>query len=166
MATTTWPSDGNVLSLLEILGASGNDASWAAGVLTIEGVDQAELDAAVASYNADPDRWVLDPVRQAQKSRLAKTVYNYTLSRYSTARQSLFHALLTEAIADGLTNRATYIRQLLTWLKMSAAMLIVAEDQVETLSTVAEIRQVDVDLAALTVNDPEVTVRAALQILD
>ena len=166
MASVNWPSESNVVSLLGILGKPKAPASYAGGQLTVEGVDQAELEAAVATFEADPETYVLRPVRAISKQRLSNLVYACTLGRYSQARQQLFHALLTEALADGLENRATYIRQLLTWLKQAAAVLIAAEDQVDALEDVEAIRAVDVDRDQIKNADPEITIRAALQILD
>lgn len=166
MANITWPAGENLQSLLMILGDSLAEVSIAGGVLTIESASQADLDAALATYNSDPDTYLLGPKRIIAKMKLLNYSYALTLGRYSQARQQLFHAMLTESIIDGLANRIIYIRQLLTWLKEAAAALIVAEDQIDLADTVEAIRDVEIDLDALRQSDPHITVRAALAIID
>lgn len=154
------------LETIANLARPGASGLYRGGVLTVEGVSDSDLALAVTNYFADEETHALKPERAIAKQRLTNLVYASTLGRYSQARQQLFHALLTEALADGLENRATYIRKLLTWLKTAAAALIQAEDRVDALASVELIRAVDVDLDQLKTTDPEITVRAALYILD
>ena len=166
MSSISWVAGGNVRAVLEILGLEKGDVTITGDTLTIEDIEQSDLDEAFATYNSDPEKYILTPKRIIAKRRLLNFTYALTLGRYSPARQQLFHAMLTESIIDGRPNRAAYIRQLLDWLKAAAALLITAEDEIDAAQSVADMRAVSVDLEPLKNTDPGITVRAALEIVD
>ena len=166
MATTTWQPGGNLQSLLQILGNPLADVSIAGDELTIEGASQAELDAAAATYAADPDEYILQPQRRNQKQHLLNLAYAFTLGRYSQSRQALFHALLTETIIDELPNRGDYIRELLDWLKLVTGALMGAEAAVDLATTAETIKAVQINFDTLGAADPGITIKAALTISD
>lgn len=166
MATIPWQPGGNLQSLLMILGTPLAEVSIAGGQLTIQSASQAELDAAAASYEADPDQYVLAPLRRNQKQHLINLAYAFTLGKYSQSRQALFHALLTETIIDELPNRGDYIRQLLDWLKLVTGALMGAEAAVDLATTREAIKAIEINFETLGSADPGITIKAALEISD
>lgn len=65
-----------------------------------------------------------------------------------------------------MTNRVLYINQLLTWIKTVVAVTIAADIALETEADVDIINNYSIDFSAFDATDPEVTVRAALEIMD
>ena len=55
MATASWASGQPISTLLELLGLPDNIPTIDGDTLTIEGCDQAQLDAALQQYHADPE---------------------------------------------------------------------------------------------------------------
>tara|TARA_R110000824_G_C15225590_1_gene678004 strand:- start:3714 stop:4220 length:507 start_codon:yes stop_codon:yes gene_type:complete len=166
IATTTRPTHCNTRAILELAGASPMSASSSDGSLLVEGITQEALDDAMAIYNADLETYFWSPKKQARKDKMAKLSAEFIEGRYPSFRRELFIALAEEARNIGLTNRAAYINQMLTWVKTVVATVLTLEDQVNAASTVEEITSVDFDSTPFIATDPEITIRNTLAIED
>ena len=115
---------------------------------------------------ADLDTYLLEPSREIRKVRISKASANFIDEIYPSFRRELFIALAEEARNTGLTNRATYINQMLTWVKTVVAAVLVLEDEIDAATTLEEIRSIDFDSTPFIATDPEITVRNVLAIED
>jgi len=89
--------------------------------------------------------------------------------RYSSFRRELFLALYVEAVSLGLVNRAAYVTQLLSWVKEAVSVCIQYEADLASAESIASIGSVSDGseaIIAILEDDPEVTIKAALEILD
>ena len=164
MATTFWNSGDALSPLLSLLNTDAIP-SIAGGVLTIDGVTQAELDAAIATVNSDPNSNVT-AVREARRKALISKCSKFVETRYTRELREMFQALLLEAVILDLPNRIAYISQLLAWIKSISQLNIDAETEIDAAPDVASIRAVEIDFDAAAASDPSVTVKQALAILD
>jgi hypothetical protein len=87
---------------------------------------------------------------------------------YPVTDLTSLHSLLTDAIDDGLTNRATYLRNLSTWTRQLYDIFYDARTDVIAASTLDAIEAVSVsgELVAWASGDPEVTYEGAIAIED
>ena len=146
--------------------AGGTSSRYADGKLIVDDITQQQLDEALATYNADPELYSLQPAREGRANKISKKAFSYIESVYPSFRRELFIALAEEARNLGLTNRANYINQMLTWVKTVVSSVLALEDQINAASTVEEIRSVDFDPTPFVDADPQITVRNALAIED
>jgi len=165
MPSIPWEPGNNVSSLLEILEVEAAP-SFAAGQLTIDGVSQAELEAAAAEYQANPETWYLAPMREKKSNHLQKQTNEFVSARYSPHVREMLHALLSEAALLNMPNRIAYLVTLLDWCKAVALENITADQRVELATTREEIEAVTLDLSALAALDPGITIKAAILIGD
>lgn len=175
MATITLPDNANISAILSLAGADPFSCTYQEATevteagIQVGGITQEALDAALATYLSDEEAYLFGPARLSYSKHFAEQVVGEIESRYSTFRRELFLALYVEAIAEGLTNRAAYINQLLTWVKQSVAVCIQYELDLDAASTVEEILAVSngsEQLAVIMAGDPESTIKGALAIED
>lgn len=164
MATTFWNSGDALSPLLSLLNTE-SVPSIAGGVLTIEGITQSELDAAIATVNSDPNSNVT-AVREAKRNSLISRCSKFVETRYTRELREMFQALLLEAVILSLPNRIAYISTLLEWIKSISALNIAAEEAIDAALDVESIRAVDIDFDSVAGADPHLTVKHALTILD
>jgi hypothetical protein len=161
------PANVNIAKIMELCGAepfsSGIDKN---GNLSIVGVTQEALDAALVSYNSDLEQYELKPVRDAKKESISIEAHKYIGKSYPSFRRELFIALAEEARNAGLTNRVVYINQLLIWVKTIVVITIVAGDEIDAETDIQTINNYDVDFTQFDVTNPNVTVKATLGIED
>ena len=165
MASIPWEAGHNVKSLLEILG-SEEVPSYDSGQLTVNGVTQAELEAAAAEYQGNLEAHYLAPMREKKKAHIQKTAYEFISSRYSPQIQQMLHALLTEAQLYGFPNRVAYLGPMLAWCKIVAQSSIIKEQEIDAAQSKEEITAVALNLVHLASLDPAITVKAAILIGD
>jgi len=167
MAQITISSDHRLDTIVQLSGAESGSGSYdGIDTLHVESVTQEALDAALVTYMADLDTYLLEPSREIRKARISKASANFIDEIYPSFRRELFIALAEEARNLGLTNRTNYINQMLTWVKMVVSSVLTLEDQINAASTVEEIRSVDFDPTPFVDTDPQITVRNALAIED
>ena len=164
MAQVIWPAGQSPKSLLAILGVD-MVPSYQDGLLTID-VDQADLDAAVVEFNNDPEQWQLRPVRLLKQRAVINKAATFVASRYPAELQTMYIALMVDALIQGLPNRVAYIGQLLQWVKDVSQKSIEAEVAIGEAGTVEEIKAVEINLDAVDLADPQTTIKAALEIND
>jgi len=160
------PTNLNVKSIMDLTGAEPMSVEIANGILGVQGITQEVLDDAMVIYYADEETYYIQPLRDGKKSSFSMQVYQFISDRYSVQVQQMFQALLTEASIGGLTNRITYIQQLLDWVKTIVVDNITADDAVDAAATSEEIEAVTLDLTPFEVTNPDVTVRGAMEIPD
>jgi len=146
---------------------AGSESSYYDGThLNIDDVTQEVLDAALSTYNSDPETYLLGPAREVKKEELSFAAHAYISEMYPSFRRELFIALAEEARNSGLTNRAAYINQVLVWIKTIVAAVITAEDMVDAYGTIEEINSTSLNVEVFAATDPEITVRGAMVIED
>ncbi len=167
IATAVVSQDANLVQISQLCGADkfaiGIDKN---GNLSVVGVDQETLDAALVEYSSNLDKYEIAPVRATRKDAISRQAHEYIEKSYPSFRRELFIALAEEARNTGLTNRAAYINQMLTWVKTVVASILTLEDQINAASTVEEITSVDFDSTPFIATDPEITIRNTLAIED
>ncbi len=167
MAQITISSDHRLDTIVQLSGAESGSGSYdGIDTLYVESVTQEALDAALVTYMADLDTYLLEPSREIRKVRISKASANFIDEIYPSFRRELFIALAEEARNTGLTNRATYINQMLTWVKTIVASVLILEDAIDAATTVEEISAVNFDSAPFIATDPEITIRGSLAIED
>ena len=167
MAQITISSDHRLDTIVQLSGAESGSGSYdGIDTLYVESVTQEALDAALVTYMADLDTYLLEQSREIRKVRISKASANFIDEIYPSFRRELFIALAEEARNTGLTNRATYINQMLTWVKTVVAAVLVLEDEIDAATTLEEIRSIDFDSTPFIATDPEITVRNVLAIED
>ena len=167
MAQITITSDHRLDAIVQIVGA-GSNASRYDGIdtLYVEGVTQEALDAALATYMADLDTYLLAPAREIRKVRISKASANFIDEIYPSFRRELFIALAEEARNSGLTNRAAYIGQMLTWVKTVVSSVLALEDSLDAATTIEEISAINFDSTPFLATDPQITIRGAMAVGD
>ena len=157
----------NIVKIMELCGAepfsSGIDKN---GNLSIVGVTQEALDAALVSYNSDLEMYELDPARAVRKDKTSQAAADFISETYPSFRRELFIALAEEARNSGLTNRLSYINQMFTWVKTIVAAVMSAEDMIDAAMTIEEILSINLNTEVFASTDPEITVRGAMAIED
>lgn len=106
----------------------------------------------------------LPALKAVRAAALADAVRAYAQARYPDREELRWR--WRQAVDAGLTNRAAYIAQALTW---GDAVLVEYGQRAAALAaaaTVAEVAAISTDFGALDASDPGVTVLAALQVLD
>jgi hypothetical protein len=157
-----WPSRRSVKPLLEILGKTRSTLDR--GKLFVAECTQEELDAALATYNGDPEKYLLAPLRETRKKLIHDEAYKFVCGRYSVQQQQIFQSLLTESHIKGFVNRRAYIGQLLVWVKEVIAESITADTAIDSATTPEQIKEVSIDYEDFNNSDPLVTVKEALQL--
>ena len=153
-------------SILELTGCDKFDVGIGDGNIYLYTVTQQDLDDAMIIYYGDEETYIFTPCRNARKAIISKQTYSFISDRYSVQAQQMFQALLTEASILGLTNRIIYIQQLLDWAKTVVQENINVDDSIDAATTVAEIKSINIDLTPFEATDPQVTVKAAMEIPD
>ena len=167
MAQITISSDHRLDTIVQLSGAASGTSSYdGIDTLYVGGVTQEALDNALSTYMGDLETHLFGPRRKIRKEKVAKLSAGFIDEIYPSFRRELFIALAEEARNLGLTNRATYINQMLTWVKTVVATVLTLEDEIDAASTTEEIRAVDFNSAPFIATDPQVTVRNALAIED
>ena len=166
MAQIEIGAEHNLPTISELAGGEERWTTYRAGVLHVENVTQEALEDARDVYLADLETYLLVSYRTRRKAKIAALSAEFIGERYPSFRRELFIALAEEARNSGLTNRAAYINQMLTWVKTVVVGVLVAEDTIDSYDTVEEIRSVVLDTESFVATDPEVTVRGAMAIED
>lgn len=161
------PTD-NLPKIVELAGGSSDiqNSCFRAQHLHVNDVTQEALDAAWATYSSDLETYLLGPLRAYRKERISRLSADFIEERYPSFRRELFIALAEEARNTGLTNRAAYINQMLTWVKTVVAAVLAAEDMIDSYDTVEEIESTALNTEVFASTDPEITVRGAMAIED
>ena len=165
MASIPWQAGGSISSLLEILGIDEVPTVYK-GNLTLESVDQNSLDSALAQYSDDPEAYHLRPLRLSKRKSVISQAEKFVSERYPQNLQLMYLALMIAALINGQANRIAYIGELLNWVKQVSQKSIEAEIAIGAAATAAEIKAVQIDLAALAASDPQTTIKTAIQIED
>ena len=169
MASIEFPTTGSIKAIVELLDCDPLSVSYDSGLLSISGVDQDDLETAVATYAASPETYLFAPAREARGRVFGEQVIREIEERYSSFRRELFLALYVEAVSLGLVNRAAYVTQLLSWVKEAVSVCIQYEADLASAESIASIGSVSDGseaIIAILEDDPEVTIKAALEILD
>ena len=167
MAQITISSDHKLNTIVQLAGAESGTGSYdGIDTLYVEGVTQEALDAALATYMADLDTYLLAPARKARKERISRASAHFIEQRYPSFRRELFIALAEEARNSGLTNRVAYIGQMLTWVKTVVSAVLAAEDMIDSYDTIEEIQSTNLNAEVFASTDPEITIREAMTIED
>lgn len=162
------PAAGNVRAITDLVGADPLEVSYKDGVLTIAGVDQEDLDAALATWTADPELYENEPARLRKSTSFSKVIRNHVDVAYPAYRRELLLALYVEALQNGFSDRADYIQTLLAWVKNLTALAIAHDAALAAAMTIDDILAVDDNSAgvdALLADDPGVTIAGALEIM-
>ena len=153
-------------SIQELTGCDMMSIRVSEGELYVEGVTQQVLDDAMTIYYGDQETYVFTPCRNAKKKAVSNKAYLFISDRYSIQVQQMFQALLTEASILGLANRIVYVRQLLDWAKTVVQENINVDDAIDAATTVAEIKAISIDLTPFEATNPQITIKAAMEIPD
>jgi hypothetical protein len=167
IATAVVSQDANLGQISQLCG----DDKFAIGIdkngnLSVVGVEQEILDAALVEYNSNLDKYEIAPVRAVRKDAISQTAADFISETYPSFRRELFIALAEEARNSGLVNRVAYINQLLTWAKTVVAETIVAGDEIDVETDIQIINDYVVDFTQFDATNPNITIKAALEILD
>ena len=132
--------------------------------LNVNDVTQEELEAGLATYMADLDLYYLQPLRDYRSEKMSRLAHEYIEQSYPSYRRELFIALAEEARNNGLTERAEYIGQLLTWIKTVVASVLTAETALESETDYEAISNYTVDFSVFDATNPNVTIKEAMSI--
>ena len=167
MAQITISSDHRLDAIVQLSGAASGTSSYdGIDTLYVGGVTQEALDNALSTYMGDLETHLFGPRRKIRKEKVAKLSAGFIDEIYPSFRRELFIALAEEARNLGLTNRAAYINQMLTWVKTVVAAVLLLEDEMDAATTLEEILSVNFDSTSFVATDPQITVRGALAIGD
>lgn len=166
MAFVTVSPDQSMKAIVSLAGATMEQAVYRDGGLDVEGVSQADLENALATYMSDLETYLLEPARVIRYDVISYQANQYIEQYYPSFRRELFLALSEEARNTGLTNRLAYINQLLTWIKTVVALVISAQTALASETTISGIRNYSVDFSVFDATNPNITVQAALAIPD
>lgn len=125
-----------------------------------------ELQAIYNNFFVDIENNVLQKARGEMSLKFSIKAYDYIEKKYPAYRQQMLQALYTQAVKNGLTNRANYIEGLIDWCSSVVALSLQADAELTECSTEEEMFLVDVDYTAMDYTDPEVTIEQALSIND
>jgi len=167
IATAVVSQDANLVQISQLCGADkfaiGIDKN---GNLSVVGVDQETLDAALVEYSSNLDKYEIAPVRATRKDETSQAAADFIEERYPSFRRELFIALAEEARNTGLANRVAYINQMLIWVKSIVAAVLAAEDMIDSYTTLEEIQSTNLNTEVFASTDPEITIRGAMAIED
>jgi len=133
----------------------------------LEGGEVTALDSLVAGFECE----TLAEMQARLIGEVDGITSGYLQDHYPSHDLDLWNALLTDAVASGLTNRAAYIGTLLAWaMSISTAYYASKAQAIAATSTKAEAEAVSFSYAdcasQLDGTDPAVTIAAALAIED
>ena len=139
--------------IVELSGGSlDEDNYYYNGQLNVNDVTQEELETGLATYMADLDLYYLQPLRDYRSEKMSRLAHEYIEQSYPSYRRELFIALAEEARNNGLTERAEYIGQLLTWIKTVVASVLTAETALESETDYEAISNYTVDFSVFDAN--------------
>ena len=151
--------------IVELSGGSlDEDNYYYNGQLNVNDVTQEELETGLATYMADLDLYYLQPLRDYRSEKMSRLAHEYIEQSYPSYRRELFIALAEEARNNGLTERAEYIGQLLTWIKRVVASVLTAETALESETDYEAISNYTVDFSVFDATNPNVTIKEAMSI--
>ena len=151
--------------IVELSGGSlDEDNYYYNGQLNVNDVTQEELETGLATYMADLDLYYLQPLRDYRSEKMSRLAHDYIEQSYPSYRRELFIALAEEARNNGLTERAEYIDQLLTWIKTVVASVLTAETALESETDYEAISNYTVDFSVFDATNPNVTIKEAMSI--
>ena len=151
--------------IVELSGGSlDEDNYYYNGQLNVNDVTQEELETGLATYMADLDLYYLQPLRDYRSEKMSRLAHEYIEQSYPSYRRELFIALAEEARNNGLTERAEYIGQLLTWIKTVVAAVLTAETALESETDYEAISNYTVDFSVFDATNPNVTIKEAMSI--
>ncbi len=151
--------------IVELSGGSlDEDNYYYNGQLNVNDVTQEELETGLATYMADLDLYYLQPLRDYRSEKMSRLAHEYIEQSYPSYRRELFIALAEEARNNGLTERAEYIGQLLTWIKTVVASVLTAETALESETDYEAISNYTVDFSVFDATNPNVTIKEAMSI--
>ena len=166
MASIPVPKGNNMNKIVELAGGDTNRSLLSREILHVEDVSQEELDEAWTTYSSDLDLYLLQPLRDSKSEAITLLAHKYIEQSYPSFRRELFIALAEEARNNELTARVEYIDQLLAWIKTIVAAVLLAEDEINSCSTVEEIKSISLNTEVFSATDPKVTIRGAMAIED
>jgi hypothetical protein len=166
MASIVISPENNMHTIVGLAGGSMDQATYAIDSLHVQGVSQEDLDAAFSTYMGDLETHLLEPLRQGAKERMSRNADIYISQSYPPYRREFFLALSAEARGDGLTNRVNYINQLLTWAKTIVSYTITQGNTLDLETNPDTIISFSPDFSSFDVTNPNITIQAALEILD
>jgi hypothetical protein len=108
----------------------------------------------------------LPGAKEANARVLELASQGYVGNHYDMGAQTSMNALLTEAIAYGLVNRAACIGTVLNWVKNVIGYYNDRRDAVMDAVTLAELEAVTWDFTIYDATDPKVTLKQVLAIPD
>ena len=151
--------------IVELSGGSlDEDNYYYNGQLNVNDVTQEELETGLATYMADLELYFLQPLRGYRSEKISRLANEYIEQSYPSYRRELFIALAEEARNNGLTERAEYIGQLLTWIKTVVASVLTAETALESETDYEAISNYTVDFSVFDATNPNVTIKEAMSI--
>ena len=155
----------DLIKIVELSGGSlDEDNYYYNGQLNVNDVTQEELETGLATYMADLDLYYLQPLRDYRSEKMSRLAHEYIEQSYPSYRRELFIALAEEARNNGLTERAEYIGQLLTWIKTVVASVLTAETALESETDYEAISNYTVDFSVFDATNPNVTIKEAMSI--
>lgn len=155
----------DLIKIVELSGGSlDEDNYYYNGQLNVNDVTQEELEAGLATYMSDLDLYYLQPLRRYRSEKISRLAHEYIEQSYPSYRRELFIALAEEARNNGLTERAEYIGQLLTWIKTVVASVLTAETALESETDDEVISNYTVDFSVFDATNPNVTIKDAMAI--
>jgi hypothetical protein len=166
MASIVISPENNMLELVSLAGGSMEQTVYSVDTLYVSDVSQEDLDAALALYSGDLETYFLTPLRTAVKNRPTRDANFYISQSYPSYNREFLSALWEEARADGMVNRVNYIRQLMTWVSSVVSYTITQEDALDLETDPDIIRSFSIDFSIFDATNPNITIKAALEILD
>ena len=155
----------DLIKIVELSGGSlDEDNYYYKDGLNVNDVTQEELEAGLATYVSDLDLYFLQPLRDRKSEKISRLAHDYIEQSYPSYRRELFIALAEEARNNGLTERAEYIGQLLTWIKTVVASVLTAETALESETDDEVISNYTVDFSVFDATNPNVTIKDAMAI--
>ena len=155
----------DLIKIVELSGGSlDEDNYYYNGQLNVNDVTQEELETGLATYMADLDLYYLQPLRDYRSEKMSRLAHEYIEQSYPSYRRELFIALAEEARNNGLTERAEYIGQLLTWIKTVVVSVLTAETALESETDDEVISNYTVDFSVFDATNPNVTIKEAMSI--
>lgn len=90
----------------------------------------------------------------------------FILSRYPIEKQMSLQLIRGDARADGLTNRFSYVSQVVDWVQSVLVFHFSKNAEIAAAETVEQLNGIELNLNQFVVNDPMISIETALSIID
>ena len=150
------------LETITNLASPGAVGYYRAGVLTVEGVSDADLALAVTNYFADEETHILQPEREKAAEQISRQCWEFFQNRYSTQVVQTFQGLISAALVGGNVPQQHYCLQLQIFGEQVATASLQAIELLASETTVEGIQNVAVDFSFLETLDPGVSLESAI----